>query len=387
MDPSELDIGEATAVSTVRPAEALVWGLPAPVPDGMNGDVSCIRACLAHAGVDASSADLYGVSGAAFRALFYRRADNPGAEGEPDWCWTSSVLSARDAHRAIADFCGAAIERKPNLEPEAAWALVELETSQGRPVISYGVGGPFEAVIITGYGRRAGRRYLRVQSKFLSARDAEVDITGKANWAGEGAPLRNPIVLMRAGAGPVPDFARRAALRIDACRWAVAHARAGKERLETGKVYAAGLAAFEAFADFLEAASSGLGESLATPGEAEDVALFIAVMAAEWRRARRAAALFLDAWAFKLEELGKQMPQPPGGLGGLRRAAESYRGVALALDAFWAAAPAPWEAGGEQEALAALRDPARREAAARVLREARDREAFAVDALASACGA
>src|SRR2546423_241861 len=137
----QLDAGEATTVSTFHPAETLVPGLPAPSPDGLNGEVSCVRACLARAGVDATTPELMAVSGAAFRAYFYRRADNPHLAGEPDWCWTSEIFSSRDALRAIAEYTGAAIERKANLDPGAAWSLVELETSQGRPVVSWGIGG------------------------------------------------------------------------------------------------------------------------------------------------------------------------------------------------------------------------------------------------------
>src|SRR5436190_18468365 len=112
----QLDIGESTSISTLRPSEALVAGLPAPSPDGLNGEVACVRACLAQAGRGATTPELMGFSGAAFRAYFYRRADNPECVGEPDWCWTSGIFSSRDALRAIADYAGAAIERRDGLE-------------------------------------------------------------------------------------------------------------------------------------------------------------------------------------------------------------------------------------------------------------------------------
>jgi hypothetical protein len=374
-------IGESTIMTNIRPAEALVAGLPAPMPDGLNGEVSCVRACLVRQGVDEGTADLYGVSGAAFRAYFYRRAlqeDRPADDA--DWCWSSEVFSSRDALGAIARYCGAAIERHQDLPPDAAWALVEQEISQGRAVISYGIGGPFEPVIITGY-RRGARRVLRVQSKFLAARDAEVDVTGKENWAGESAPLRNPIVTVRAGDVPRPDIARRTALRIEACRWALEHGRRGRERLVNGKVYAAGTEAFEAFADFLVSPASGLAAALGREGEAEEVALFVAVLSTEWRRARQAAALFLEGWAFEGDEAGRLAPRPAGGIAALRRAAARYRAVAEALEGFGAALPAPWDRAGEGEAIAALEDPMRRGRAADVLRAAGALEAAALAAL------
>jgi hypothetical protein len=373
----EFDAGEATMVSTLRPSEALVPGLPAPMPDGLNGDVACVRACLAAGGTDVPTPELMGISGAAFRAYFYRRADNPGHESEPDWCWTSEIFSSRDACGTIAEYCGASIERKLELEPEAAWALVELETAQGRPVVSYGVGGPLEPVIITGY-RRGARRVLRVQSKFLAARDAEVDVTGKANWAGEGAPLTNPVVLVRTRAAPAPDQARRTTFRLEACRWAVEHARARTEVLATGKRYAAGVRAFEAFADFLGGAD-GAASALANDWEKEELPLFVAVMAAEWRRARQAAAIFLESWAFEIWELGPHAARPAGGVPALRRAAGAYREVAEALAGFEAELPPPWE--DQARADAALADATRRGRAAGILREAATAEARAAQCL------
>jgi hypothetical protein len=382
----QLDIGEATTVSTLRPSEALVPGLPAPQPDGLNGEVACLRALLARQGADATTPELMGVSGAAFRAYFYRRKWNPDFAAEPDWCWTSEIFSSRDAFRAIADYTQAVIERKDDLEPEAAWALVEQETSQGRALLSYGIGGPFEPVLVTGF-RRAARRFVRVQSKFLLARDAEVDITGKTNWAGEAAPIRNPLVIVQRPAGTPPgDAGRRTILRVDACRWAVAHGRAGRERLATGKHYAAGAEAFEAFADLLADGASGLAESLAGDAEAAEATLFVHVMACEWERAREAAGIFLDAWAFELEEFGDRFVRPPGGVAAVRRAAAAYRAVAEALAPFAAAMPTLATRPGDPGAIAEVRDAARRARAAEALRAAGAAEARAVAALEAVVG-
>ncbi len=379
----------------VRPAEVLIGGLPVPLPDGLNGEVVCMRSCLAQGGVEITDSAAFAVTGAAFRAVFYRRGDNPGDPHAHDWCWSSETLVSRDPHRALAEYVGAVVEVHPDLDPDAAWILVQAELAEGRPVISYGIGGPFEPVLLSGYRKiadpanltadpRSGRRLLRVQSKFLPARDAEIEVTGRTNWCGEGAHDRNYAICVRPRAAPAPDAARKVALRLDALRWAVRHARAGVERLgPRQKVYRTGFEAYEAFADFLTA-PHGAEREIATSGPRERgiLATFVASIANELRRARHAAALFFEEWAFEAESRvlpAVHVPLPAGGAGALSAVASLHRQEWRALEGFEKALPPPWRGG--EDGVAAIAAPARRAEAAEVLREARGRHELAVEAV------
>lgn len=117
-------------------------------PPELTPFISSLRACLTYAGQSISYARLLAGSGAAFRLMWNREMWDGG---------NVDILASRHdpmepIHLAFAAAgrTGVFLEKKDGNQSEMA-ALIRQEINAGRPVIGFGIIGPPEACVITGY--------------------------------------------------------------------------------------------------------------------------------------------------------------------------------------------------------------------------------------------
>ncbi len=226
--------------------------------------------------------------------------------------------------------------------------IVRSIALDGRPVIAFGVFGPLECCLVTGFDEGGdvliGWSFFQTFPRF--AADLQLEPTGqfrKRDW--EEGTLGVIVVGDREGDVPVREASR------DALRWAV-------ELANRPTVHGrhAGLAAFQAYADTLR--DDGRFPA-AGPPVSEDCAFAIGDALQVHRR--RHAADFVSQMA----------ADEPDAADDLLAAAESYRAVADTMEQLWGVM------GGEEQRLK-LADPQVRGRMADLVLRARDHEAAAV---------
>lgn len=359
---------------------------------GLLGELDLISACLAGLGIEASFSQLTGLTGVGMRAHFFRPRDNPGTlerpeDNRPDSFWSpryawSSLRHTNYGHvEAIAYFYG--VEIKP-LQPTKtldAWQAIRFELDEGRPLIAYDLLAPGVPSLIVGYRLHKNPLAQRLLVRDLAGGIAEINLTGRAQLSMEGALFPNELLLVRPGqlapwrGGDLERYA-------DALRWMSQHQRMDRELIyETSRFYATGPRAFEAFAEFLtERAPEELADPIAASPEETPRALgrFAQEIAAQWWRSRAAFAEFARALAARLEAAG----HPP--LADLKGGAPALLDLA---DVTEATAEALIEVSSllEGDPATIITHAPLREAAARAVLDAQERQRDAATALRALC--
>lgn len=357
-----------------------------PAAPGLPEELALIRACARPLGLDAPLWKLAGVTGTAFRAHFFRPRDNPGMLDRPDparpsepwaprYAWTSLRHNNYGHLEALSYFYGPQLRPVELPKVLELWRVLRFELEEGRPVIAWGLVEDGRPELVVGFRLEKSplRQVLRVATREGLA---EVDITGRKVLQGEGARYPNELLLVRPGTIPSyrgPDSARYA----DVLRWSWGHLRANKELVyESSRFYATGLAAWDAFAEFLlERVPEELADPVVCPqAPARDMGRFAQAVVAQWAWARAQGAIFARALAEELDARGG------GGLDDLRGGAAELRALGEACEAC-AKVLGDVAALLEGDPALVLLQPALRSAAAQALCEGQAREVAVRDAL------
>jgi hypothetical protein len=291
---------------------------------------------------------LMGVTGAAFRRL-WNRDDG----GNVDLMYFSPDPYARAAEALNRD-----------LEPvrchDQAEMLAALRDSLGRqhPVLAFGIIGPPECGIVTGY--EEGGEVLRGWSYFQDA--AVPGYYAKRNWYEEGKWAGDIGLILvgdrRRWSGPTPR-----AVLVSSLRWAVDLARIARRAAFPDHV--CGLSAYEAWAEGLEVDADYPSEDAKVMGTRVMVHGDQCVMLEERHSAARYLRQVLDAAPEAAEEL--------------KSAADLYDEVAACGGKIWL-----WGGDMGADAVKGLGDPDTRHEIARNIRLAGEKEAQAVEHLEQA---
>lgn len=293
---------------------------------------------------------LMGVTGAAFRRLWNR--DDGGN--------IDLGYLAPDVYRRAATAIGYELSLVPRDKQRMIRALQE-SLSRGRPVIAFGLIGPPEAGLVTGYEQRGevlhGWSYFQDRalpgyyteagwfekfSRFTQVPDAAL------------GPTTPPVGLIVVGDKERWPGPSRREILIDSLKWAVDLARTARRANLPRHV--SGLAAYESWAKELETDADYLAD------DAKDLGTRVMVHGDQvaMLRERHSAAAFLRLMSDAAPEVASQ----------LTAAAELYDQTAGYAGQLW-----PWGAGADRAAQQGLVDPnVRREFAATVRQAAATEE-------------
>ncbi len=291
---------------------------------------------------------LMGTSGAAFRR-FWNRDDG----GNVDLCYLG-----QEAFRRVFEAIGYGWRAIPP-ERDAMLAAIRESLARGVPCIGFGLVGPPEAGLVTGYAR--GGQALVGWSFFQpdSSRYYELE-----DWFAARAPSGEMALIVVEGKLPAAPSPREVLAR--ALAWALDVERTAQR--STAPAHAAGLAACAAWADGLEVDADYPPADDAVMGVRTMVYGDQCVMLEE----RRNAARFLRQLAAAAPEAVEQ----------LDAAARHFEQVAELMSSLW-----PWPADSYARARAGLVDAAQRRALAAHVRRAGALEAQAVAHLERALAA
>lgn len=307
-----------------------------------------LYACLAYLG-DAPNYDyLMAVSGAAFRRL-WNRDDGGNID--------LSYLGDEPFRRAFWAL-GYDWEQVP-AEKEAMFAAAQASIDRGVPAISFGIIGPPEAGVVTGYDRE--RQALLGWSYFQDQRERYYE---KSDWfetmdrgAGKG------LIVIGSKQAARPDERE---ILVSTLRWAIdlecTAQRAGLPE------HVAGLAAYDAWADAMEIDNDYPADDPQVLGTRVMVYGDQLTMLEE----RRSAAAYLRRMA----------PTAPGAVEPLQAAAALYQAAADQGAGMW-----PWGYSMGEDAQQGLADREARRTFAAQVRLARDKEGRAVAQLERALAA
>lgn len=299
---------------------------------------------------------LMGVSGAAFRRTWNR--DDGGN--------VDLMYFAPEPHRRAFEALGYAWSEVPG-DRDAFLAAVRESLAAGRPVIAFGIVGPPEACLITGYDRGGdvliGRSFFQDVPDLAGAAGTEPSgYFRQERWHAETDNHAGFAALVVGERGPRPDAREVLA---SALEWAV---RLERTPLWEGiPEHVCGLAAYEAWADGLAIAADY------PPGDAQVLGLRQMVHADQTTMLveRRDAARFLRRMADAAPEAGAS----------LCAAADAYEEVANQAPGVWL-----WGWGFDigPEVGRDLAKPGVREGIAKHVRKAQEAEERAVEHLEQA---
>lgn len=294
---------------------------------------------------------LMGVTGAAFRRL-WNRDDG----GNVDLMYLQPEPSRR-AFEAL-NYCHRVIGHE---DRAVMLRAVKASIARGRPVLAFGIIGPPECGLVSGYEQDGEvlRGYSYFQDSAVTGYYTKVRWYEEANWAGEAGM----IVVGDKRRWPGPS--RRETLRAS-LRWAVDLART--ERRHGLPEHVSGLAAYEAWAAGLEVDADYPADDAETMGTRVMVHGDQCVMLCE----RRSAAGYLRQMA----------DAAPEAVARLQAAADLYEEVAALESEVWL-----WGCEMGPEAAKGLSDSQARRGIACAIRRAGEKEAEAVAHLEAALAA
>jgi RNA polymerase sigma factor (sigma-70 family) len=316
-----------------------------------------VTSCMQYLGEDVTYDYVMGISGGAFRVLWY-----------PQWCpsiGTLLVLGQEVIERtfnALGYVWDGLWRKGEEGEEEKFRRLITESIDRGRPVVVEGIVGPPEAGLVTGYDQQGD--VLLGWSFFHDTRKGYYE---KADWYGRDQVDNacHGLILIGAKGEPPPkgEILRRS------IEWAVAHARQGTLARHDGAVYVCGLAAYDAWAealtrdeDFPEGNLSALTFRCLVNAN---------VGICNLHDSRRAAAAFLRQMA------GAAGPAADD----LLAAAALYEEEAAGMQAATDMAPFSWQPEEKRRKMA---DPKLRRSLSGLLLAAKEKDALAIERLARA---
>ncbi|MFB3881262.1 MAG: hypothetical protein ACE149_08355 [Armatimonadota bacterium] len=341
------DEGKATA----PPSRAVLEGVPeigfhihlSPLPGS-------IYSVMQYIGDPCSYDYIAAVSGVAFRR-FWNRDDGGNID---------SMYLAPESYRRIFTALGYDYRAVPHSGKAAMVAAIKESIAKGRPVLAFGIIGPPECGIVTGYDKDGevlyGYSYFQDRSRFPGYYE-QPEWFERASWG----PEEGAIII----GDKKPRPAERDTL-ISTLEWAVDLARTPVRPNRPN--HASGLAAYDAWANGLEVDADYPADDDKTMGTRAMIHGDQAVMLED----RRAAITYLRSMA----------SVAPEAAGELNAAADLYERAVGEMSGIWL-----WGHDMGPEVAKGLLDPATRRGIARHVRLARDREAEAVNHLEAALAA
>lgn len=310
-----------------------------------------VLACMKYLGDPVDYDYVMGASGAAFRRLWQK--DDGGN--------VDLMYLAPDCYQRLFDAIGYACRPVSNTDKVAMVREIQGSLQLGRPVIAFGVIGPPEACVVTGYDKGGdvliGWNYFQKIPGFGDGVEFEpAGYFRKADWAGN---TRNLLII----GDKRTDRPSDRTVLLNSLKWAIDLARTSARKDVPGHV--SGLAAYDAWASALEVDADYPKGDAKVLALREMVHMDQKVMLEE----RKSAARFLRAMAKVAPEAAAE----------LETAAGCYDEVAALSEKVW-----PWGNQMGQKSQQALAEPATRRQIAGYVRAAGQKETQAVEHLANA---
>ncbi len=305
-----------------------------------------LEACMTYLGEDFDYDYIMGITGAAFRRFFEK--DDGGN--------VDLMYLAPEPHARAFEALGWGFSTVPNDEA-AMLTAIKQSISAGKPVISFGIIGPPEAGVITGYDRDG--EVLIGYSYFHDG------LYRQSDWFDGMEPGPYGLIVIGDKARSKPSEREMLPKTLE---WIIDLARTSPRASHPD--HASGLAAYAAWADALEVHDDYPAADRETMGTRLMVHGDQCLMLEE----RKSAATFLRQIADAVPEVA----------GELRAAARCYDDAASLGMRVW-----PWDTCdyGSDTLIKGLADRTVRRRIAKAVRVARDREAQAVEHLEAALAA
>lgn len=228
---------------------------------------------------------LWCISSGALCQYVYDYEINPAYEPERYFSKAGQLFSNWGLFEALGYYTGWEIKEFNHISQQDYWALLSFELSQGRPVLTVGLDGPLDPVLIVGCEEAMASRTAHVLRAGASAPEA-VPMWAMANAQGDHEAFSNWLVVARPGER-TPWSGSLTKQRLRTLRWVTQHARRLKEFFhETRENYAPGLHGFER-------ASALIAQAPTIPGAPEFWLEHIRLMSL----GRQAASSCLTLWA------------------------------------------------------------------------------------------
>jgi hypothetical protein len=277
----------------VLPESASVDVSSPPSDGGLVGVIEAVHAALDAEMDDAPSAqELLCMSGVAFKNYVFEPEFNQFEDPVRAFSSEAHFVCNYGPFESLAYFTGYDIKEFNGISRDDFWKLLRFELASGRPVVSMGMKGALQPLVVTGYDESDKVPKVTVR-RARSQTPEDVDLTGEAEMQADHPSFSNWLVIVRTGeAAEWTPSANRQRLRV--LRWAESHAQRPKEfSQETRENYAPGLGGFDAFQRFLEAhdAEDFVDEPLHD---------YLLTHIEELARGRRAAATRLPRWGEEL---------------------------------------------------------------------------------------
>jgi len=315
--------------------------LPALSP-GAPGFVEALAWMTERAGGPSFDLDeLLCVTSVALKNYVYDPDINPAYDPPRHFALTAELFTNYGIFESFGHFTGWQIQEFNGLAPDDFFHVVRFEVSEDRALLSIGIDGPHEPVLIVGasqLGRdaagrpgftRPGQRAIELVRAGAADERVLADFTARDHAQHpDDEVFKNWVVVARHGERP--GWARSIGrMRIDALRWGARHATATKEFFhETRDNYAPGLRGFAAFVRLVDQLTA---RTIAP--HPEDTARYLATHLGGLARGRRALARRLPVWADELGQYPDLSIEDAGAVqSALREAASHYALVADALE-------------------------------------------------------
>ena len=234
---------------------------------------------------------LWCVSSGALSQYVYDYQINPAYDPERYFSKAGQLFSNWGLFEALGYYTGWEIKEFNHISQQDYWALLSFELSEGRPVLTIGLDGSLDPVLVVGCEEAmASRTAYVIRAGAEAASPEAVPMWAMANAQGDSEAFSNWLVVARPGERS-PWSGSSTKQRLRALRWVTQHARRIKEFFhETRENYAPGLHGFAR-------ASALIAQAPTVPGGPEFWLEHIKLIS----MGRMAAASCLPLWADELE--------------------------------------------------------------------------------------